>query len=192
MKIDVTDMEAIHAKVEEFIELGSLRKEDETVAILIGLMVKKASNNLKLARIVMRISDAKEVKEFLGLAEKDSFYDWVIITAYYAMYFAAQALLATKKVRIQRIRVHEATLYAFAHYFIVNKQLEEELFFLYEDAERKAEELFTALSEERKKRGQFTYERLPKANQPPAQESIKNASAFVSAIEGILKKRRHI
>jgi hypothetical protein len=75
---------------------------------------------------------------------------------------------------------------------MINKELEDELFLMYEDAEAKAEELFNSLSDEREKRGQFTYERLPKANRLPAEESIKNATQFVRDIETILKKRHYV
>ena len=68
----------------------------------------------------------------------------------------------------------------------------DELFVIYEDAEAKAEELFNSLSDERNKRGEFTYERLPKTNRLPAVESIKNASQFVRDIGTILKKRRYL
>jgi len=155
-------------------------------------MAKKANNNLKFAKTALKISDSKEIKEILGLAENDSFCDWVIVVAYYAMFHITHALLATKGIRIMEIRVHEATIYSFAKYFIINKELEDELFLMYKDAEAKAEELFASLSEERKKRGQFTYERLPKANRLPAEESLKNAVQFVRDIEPILKRRNYI
>lgn len=81
--------------------------------------------------------------------------------------------------------------YALAKYFIINKELEDRLFFLYEDAEKRAEELFSTLLEEKKKRGNFTYERLPKANKQPAKESIENAVQFIRDIESILKMMRY-
>ena len=115
---------------------------------------------------------------------------WAIVSSYYAMFYITHALLATINIRILKIRVHEATIYALAKYFIINKKLEDNLFFLYEDAEKRAEELFTTLSEEKKKRGRFTYERLPKANKQPAKESIENAAQFIRDIESILKMRR--
>jgi uncharacterized protein (UPF0332 family) len=191
-KIDLKKQEDIENKVKELYEAGSIGVNHKKGVVLISLMVKKANNNLKFAKIALKISDNKDIKETLGLAEHDSFYDWVIITAYYAMFHIAHALLATKEIKIGKIRTHEATLYALAKYFMINKELEDELFLMYEDAEAKAEELFNSLSDEREKRGQFTYERLPKANRLPAEESIKNATQFVRDIETILKKRHYV
>lgn len=191
-KIDLKNTDEIEKKVKELCKIGSVIQNHKKVSALISLMVKKANNNLKFARVALKISNNNEVKESLGLNEHDSFYDWVIITAYYAMFHIAHALLATKGIKIGRIRVHEATLYALARYFMLNKELEDELFLMYEDAEAKAEELFNSLADEREKRGQFTYERLPKANKIPAEESIKKASQFVKDIETILKKRNYV
>ena len=187
MKLDLTNIENIEKKIYELCELGSIRINDNKAHRLIGLMVKKANNNLKFAKIAFRISNDEKIKPELGLQENDSFFDWAIVSSYYAMFYITHALLATINIRILRIRVHEATIYALAKYFIINKELEDRLFFLYEDAEKRAEELFTTLSEEKKKRGSFTYERLPKANKQPAKESIENAAQFIRDIESILK-----
>ena len=136
-RINIEDTEKIREKVAELCSMGSIRLQDRKAAGLISLMAKKANNNLKFARLSLRISDSHDMKAALGLKESDSFYDWVIIVSYYAMFHIAHALLATKQIRIRKIRVHEATLYAFAQYFIVSKELQEELFFIYEDAEKK-------------------------------------------------------
>jgi uncharacterized protein (UPF0332 family) len=189
--IDLTKQENIAKKVEELRNISAITSNHKTLA-LINLMIKKANNNLKFAKMTLKISDNKDLKETLGLEEQDSFYDWAIITTYYAMFHITQALLATKEIKIGKIRTHEATLYALAHYFIISKELEDELFLIYEDAEAKAEELFNTLSDEREKRGRFTYERLPKANRQPAEESIKNATHYVRDIETILKKRNYL
>lgn len=191
-KIDLKKVEEVENKVKELCEIGSIKINHKKVGSLIGLMVKKANNNLKFAKVALKISNSKDIKELLGLNENDSFYDWVIITAYYAMFHIAHALLATKEIKMGKIGVHEATLYALAKHFIINKELEDNLFLMYEDAEAKAEELFNSLSEEKEKRGQFTYERLPKANSVPAEESIRNATQFIRDIETILKKRNYV
>lgn len=191
-RIDLRNIEDIENKIKELLSINSIKLNHKNMPALISLMVKKANNNLKLAKIILSISDKADAKESLGLSESDSFYDWAIITAYYAMFHITHALLATKEIKISKIRVHEATLYALAKYFILTKELEDEFFLIYEDAESKAEELFNSLSDEKEKRGRFTYERLPKANRLPAEESIKNASQFVRDIEAILKKRNYI
>ena len=191
MKIDVKDKKSIQEKITELTAIGSIF-EDEKAFVFIELLIKKANNNLKLAKIVFDISSNSKQKANHKLLEGDSFYDWVIITSYYAMFHITHSLLATKKIRIRNIRVHEATLYAFAHHFILTKELEDDLFLMYEDAEARANQLFNELSEEKQKRGQFTYERLPKANKEPAEESLNNAIKFVRDIESIVRKRWRI
>jgi uncharacterized protein (UPF0332 family) len=191
-RIDLQDVEKIETRVQELREIDSIHVNKKKVAALIGLMVKKSNNNLKFAKVALKISNSPKIKEGLELSEHDSFYDWVIVTAYYAMFHCAHALLATKEIKIGHIRVHEATLYALAKYFMLNKELEDELFLLYEDAGARAEALFNSLSDEKAKRGQFTYERLPKANRLPAEESIQNASQFIRDIETILMRRNYV
>ncbi len=191
MKINLTNEEKINKKIKDLYSSGSIKK-DRSIFGLISLMVKKSNNNLKFAKLAFKTSDNQKLKESLGLNKDDSFFDWTIITAYYSMYFITHALLATKGIKIKKIRVHESTLFAFAKYFILSKELEDELFLIYEDAESKAEELFTTLSEEKDKRVHFTYERLPKANRQPAKESIENASKFLREIESIIKSKKYV
>lgn len=191
MGIDLGDKAHIQAKLRELQNAGAIQTSSKT-GLLIGLMAKKANNNLKLARTIFDLSKNEQKKESMGLMAADSFFDWVIITAYYAMFHMAHAILATKKVKIKNIRVHEATLVAFAHHFIVSKELEADMFFIYEDAEGRAEQLFNSLSDERRKRGHFTYEKLPKANMDPAQESLENATRFVQTLETILLQKKFL
>lgn len=110
MKLDLTNIENIEKKVCELCELGSIKINDNKAHRLVDLMVKKANNNLKFAKIAFRISNDQKIKQELGMRENDSFFDWVIVSSYYAMFYITHALLATINVRILRIRVHEATI----------------------------------------------------------------------------------
>lgn len=52
----------------------------------------------------------------------------------------------------------------------------------------RAEELLGIFSIEKRKRGEFTYQKLPQANKEPAEESLDNASSFFKNINNVLRK----
>lgn len=100
-------------------------------------------------------------------------------------------MLGLKRIKIEN-RLHYATLIAFAKHYIINNELAEELFFIYEDAEKKAKDLLDIIEEEKHKRGLFQYHRLSKSNLDPAKESVENAKTFLSAIQEVLSKHKII
>lgn len=81
---------------------------------------------------------------------------------------------------------------AFAKHFIINNELAEELFLIYEDAENKAKELLEIFEEEKEKRGLFQYHRLSRNNFEPAKKSIDNAKKFLETIQKVLRKNKII
>ena len=86
--------------------------------------------------------------------------------------------------------MHYATMIAFAKHYIVNNDLAEELFLIYEDAENRARELLEVLEEEKVKRGLFQYHRLSQSNMDPAKESLENAKKFLEAVQEVLRKKK--
>ncbi|MBI2672256.1 hypothetical protein HYX16_04955 [Candidatus Woesearchaeota archaeon] len=182
----------INEEYQTLIKKGSIKENDPKVHTRIHLMFSKAQNNLKIGRAIFKISKDSKLKELLKLKDKDSFYDWVIQASYYTIFHAANALLASKKIKILQPSIHKAALYAFGKIFIINKELEDELFFIYEEAEQKALELFSTLAEEKQKRGFSAYERLSKMNIEPAEESLKNAQEFLKVIGLILANKKFI
>ncbi len=184
--------EEIKREYKILVEKGSIKENDEKVHTRIHLMFGKAQNNLKIGRAIFELSNNNRLKELLKLKQDDTFFDWAIQTSYYAMFHAANALLATKKIKISRIETHKSTLYALGKYFIINKELEEELFLMYEEAEQKALEVFSSLAEEKQKRGFSAYERLSKMNIEPAKESLEHAQEFLKVIGDVLAKKNFI
>lgn len=61
-----------------------------------------------------------------------------------------------------------------------------QLLVIYRKMILRAEELLGIYSREKKKRGDYTYQKLPQANMEPAKESLDNASLFFKAINGVL------
>jgi len=52
----------------------------------------------------------------------------------------------------------------------------------------KADSLLGLFISEKDKRGQFTYQKLPDANKEPANESIENATVFLSHIKKLIEE----
>lgn len=67
-------------------------------------------------------------------------------------------------------------------------ELDQEMGKIYTEIKIRAEELLEIFSEEKEKRGRFTYEKLPQSNIVPAKESIENATKFFKSINKILQK----
>lgn len=151
----------------------------------------KAVNDLSLSEGLLKISTAPKIKDVLGYPEDATFFDWVIVCSYYSIFHATQALLGLKRVKIEN-RLHYATMIAFAKHFIINHELAEELFLIYEDAENKAKELLEIYEEEKEKRGLFQYHRLSRNNFEPAKKSINNAKKFLETIQKVLSKNKLI
>mgnify|MGYP001226880388 CR=1 FL=1 len=185
------DKNQIEKEYMNLVSEGFIKEKDPNVSRRIGLMFGKAQNNLKIAKSIFEISNSKNIKSTLKLREQDTFYDWTIQASYYAMFHAVNALLATKKIKISN-RVHVSTYYAFGKHFINTNDLADDLFIMYGETEEKAQALFSSLAEEKRKRGYAAYERLPKMNIEPAQESINNAQELLSVIADILSKNKFI
>lgn len=151
----------------------------------------KATNDLSLAEGLLKISTKPEIKDRLGYPEETTFFDWVIVSSYYSIFHATQALLGLKKVKIDG-RMHFATMISFAKHYIINNELEAELFSIYEDAEHKAKELLDIYEEEKRKRGIFQYHRLSKDNLGPAQDSLDNGKKFLDEVKEVLIKNKII
>jgi uncharacterized protein (UPF0332 family) len=175
----------------QYRELVKVKAIKEKAIVQCHLKWAKATNDLSLSKGLLRISTDPTIKDSLGYPNETTFFDWVIVSSYYSIFHATQALLGIKGIKIEN-RLHIATLIAFANHYIINQELAEELFLLYEDAESKATELLEIFEEEKEKRGLFQYHRLSRNNHEPAQESVKNAEIFLEAVQEILYKKNII
>lgn len=178
----------IEREYEHLLEINAINEDVTTPS---HLKWQKAVNDLSLAEGLLKISTSKDLKDKLNYPEEKTFFDWVIVCSYYSIFHATQALLGVKGIKIYD-RQHQATLISFAKHFIINKQLAEELFLIYENAETKASELLEIFEEEKSKRGLFQYHRLSKNNLEPAKESLENAKTFLQVAQEILKNKNII
>jgi uncharacterized protein (UPF0332 family) len=163
----------------------------EKATVQSHLKWQKAVNDLALSQGLLKISTDEKLRDVLGYSKEATFFDWVIVSSYYSIFHAAQSLLGIKQIKITG-RLHRATLISFAKHYIINKELAEELFLIYEDAEKKANELLDIIEEEKQKRGLFQYHRLSRDNIEPAKESVENAKTFLEVIQKVLAKNKVI
>ena len=143
--------------------------------------MKRAENELNLSRIVMKVSDDKEMQISLFKTQEDTYYSAAISHAYYCIFYAAKAYLLTRGIKTEAPEEHKKTFEEFSK--LAGKGIIDfELLKLYEKMLVKAETLLSIFQLEKGKRGKFTYRTLPQANRDPAKESIENAQTFFKHI----------
>lgn len=151
---------------------------DSTVRIYF----QRADNELLAAKALKRLSEDSEDKTRFSLPEETTFYSGVISHAYYAIFYAAKALLLTRDIRTSAPEVHKETFDQFKRHFVDTGILDVKLLAIYNKLLVRADELLSIFRLEKRKRGLYTYETIPQANRQPAEESLSNARQFVSHI----------
>lgn len=148
----------------------------------IRLLLERAENDLELAKIIFRITENKNIQsEIFYLDKTQTFYSSVINHSYYCIFYSTKAYLLSKRIKTNAPEVHKKTFEIFKK--LVRKGIvSEELLKIYEEVFMKAETLLEIFKTERKKRGEFTYQRIAQANREPANKSLENAKIFFSNI----------
>jgi len=152
------------------------------------LYLQKAENELITADILFKISDDENLqKEQFKLEKEFTFYSSVISHSYYCIFNSAKAILSKEGIKTDAPEVHKKTLEAFEEHLVKTGKLDVELLKIYKKIVVRADELIGIFSKEKKKRGEFTYQKLPQANLEPAKESLNNANVFFKNINKILE-----
>ena len=148
----------------------------------IKLYLERASNELKLAEIIMQMSINKDLQTKIPTIDKpDTYFSSVISHAYYSIFYTAKAYLIMKGIITKAPEEHKKTYDEFRR-LVLQGIVDKELLRLYEEVLVKAEELLGIFKIEKKKRGEFTYQRIAQANLEPAKESLENAKTFLKNI----------
>ena len=155
----------------------------------IKTFTERANNELVLSGKIKLMSEDDEAKEFLEIESKMTFYSSVISHSYYAIFYAAKALLLTKNIKTDSPNVHKKTLDEFKKNFVDTGELDISLLNIYKEMIVRADELLEIFKSEKGKRGKFTYKTLPQANKEPAEDSLKNAKKFVSNINKVIENK---
>ena len=146
------------------------------------LYLERASNELKLAEIIMQMSVNKDIQMKIPKIDKpDTYFSSVISHSYYSIFYTAKAYLIMKGILTKVPEEHKKTYEEFRR-LVAQGTVDNELLVLYEEVLVKAEELLGVFKIEKKKRGEFTYQRIAQANLWPAKESLENAKTFLKHI----------
>ena len=159
---------------------------------IIKIYLERSENEIVQAEILYKVtSDQKLQKEVFHLDKDETFYSGVISHCYYAVFYAAKAILLTKRVKTYAPSVHKKTYDEFKRVFVDTGLLDMKLFDIYQEMVVKASELLEIYKISKSKRGKFTYKTIPQANKSPAEESLKHAKTFVSNIGKVVRKNGH-
>lgn len=201
--IDRERLNEAKRNVKQYIDDGLLKLNDRDAPKFVGFFMTNAESSLRTASVLQQISDEDALKETLKTGMDFESYLWVIVSSYYAMFYAATALLAKQGVRAAGQIVHRVTADALIHLFGSNEKLAR-LLEQYEEAQavgleligreelmkrmqKKADELIVAYESERKKRSKFQYDIGIQAKRGYAQTSLERAKEFVFEIGKLVK-----
>lgn len=150
-------------------------------------LLKRANSEVVLADRIKVITENVGIKNSLNVPDDMTFYSSVISHSYYSIFYAAKALLLTKKIRTTSPEIHKKTFESFKKEFVDNGILDVSLLEIYKKAVIRADALLEIFHEEKWKRGNFTYQTIPQANKEPAEDSLKNAKHFVANITKVIE-----
>jgi len=153
------------------------------------IYLERADNEILAAESLKRLSEMPKDKEDFDLPSDVTFYSSVISHSYYAIFYAAKALLLTKGIKTYSPDIHKKTYLQFKDTFVDTGILDVNLLKIYTTMAVRADELLEIFKDEKWKRGNFTYNTIPQANKAPADESLNHAKFFVSNLMNIAKKR---
>ncbi|MDP2907815.1 MAG: HEPN domain-containing protein [Nanoarchaeota archaeon] len=154
---------------------------------LAELYISRAENEIIAAQLLFEISNNVNLQKEQFKLEKDfTFYSLTISHAYYCIFYSAKAILINEGVKTESPDIHRKTLEAFEKFLVKTGKLDIELLKIYKKMIIRADGLLGIFLLEKKKRGEFTYQKLPQANKEPAKESLDNAALFFKNVNKIL------
>ncbi len=149
------------------------------------LYLERANNEIKFAEIALIVSDNKDLQiNVFKIENPETYYSAVISHAYYCIFYSAKAYLAKKGIKTKIPDEHKKTYKEFKK-LVFQGIVDKELLKLYDELLIKAENLLGIFKTEKKKRGEFTYQKLAQANLEPAKKSLENAKTFLKNIYGL-------
>ncbi|MEM5812179.1 MAG: hypothetical protein QW286_00520 [Candidatus Aenigmatarchaeota archaeon] len=150
--------------------------------------LERAENEIILAKTNFEISINEELKNRLGIERGRTFFNNVISSCYYAIFYSAKAILLHFGIKTDAPEEHKKTYDEFKK-LVEARRVDKKLFEIYEEESVKAETLLNIFFTEKRKRGRFTYNVNANANKPFAEDSIKNAIFFTKTIKQLIRKR---
>ncbi|MBS3122031.1 HEPN domain-containing protein [Candidatus Woesearchaeota archaeon] len=154
--------------------------------LMVTIYLERADTELLLAEKIKIITEEDDIKVLLKIPQDKTFYSSVISHAYYAIFYAAKAILVTKGIKTSSSEVHKKTFDEFKNNFVDTGVLDVKLLEIYKKIVIRADVLLGVFKDEKWKRGHFTYNTIPQANKEPADDSLANAKLFVSNIAKVI------
>ena len=155
--------------------------------LMIKNYIKRSENEIVVAEILYKTSKEQNAKEYFSISDDLTFYSSVISHCYYAIFYSAKAILLTTDIRTKSPEIHRKTFDEFKKNFVDTGMLDVKLLEIYKKIVVRADEILDIFRDEKSKRGNFTYNTIPQANEEPAEDSLKNSKIFVSNIIKIME-----
>lgn len=152
----------------------------------VEMFIRRANNEILAAESLKRLSEETKYKEVFDIPQDTTFYSSVISHSYYAIFYAAKAILLTRNIKTSSPNVHKKTYDLFNKTFVKTGVLDKKLLQIYTDLVVKASDLLEIFKDEKWKRGNFTYQVIAQANKTPAEDSLNNAKLFVANISKVI------
>ena len=168
-------------RINFYIRIGQLARSPNVIA-LSNEYLSKAKSNLLTMNILSEIRENNKARKILKIPKEYDSNEWIVITGYYAMYFAALCLISTLGFRSKN---HSATLLVLDEFFVKKKLLSEESLTILKNASLKKEEL-EQISEARHKREIAQYSVTKQTTKNIAEKIKIDAYAFVNRVQEIL------
>ena len=125
------------------------------------IYLQRSLNEVSAAKLLFTISNDPEKKQEFQIEEEMTFYSSVISHSYYAIFYAAKAILLTKGIVTNMPDAHKKTYEAFKSKFVDSGIIDIELLKIYQKMAVRADELLQIFKDEKWKRGHFTYQTIP-------------------------------
>lgn len=178
-------LKQLEEKMREYREKGNIFG-DPSLHSLTPFFQGKARHNLETSKILWKVSEEDEVKKALNVGRDYIAYDWIIGTAYYAMYHSALSALAQINIKTT---THEATIHAVEYHFTHKRKLLETE---YIDLITKAHQLETyyvnRLWAAKRARTIAQYEADKTMSKEESEKLLKDAERLIDRIDKLIEE----
>lgn len=178
----MTSKQMVKDKLEEY-ERKSLFSRDGSIKRLASNFLEKARHNLETANVLLKLSESAAAKVSLKISDSYVAYDWVIVSAYYAMYHAALGALAALGFKSED---HEATRVGLLYYYVLEGSLESRYVSSLGKARKLEEDYIRKLYEAKKTRRIAQYSVEEEFSKVEAKNLVEDAQHFVNRISELL------
>ncbi|MEK6969212.1 MAG: HEPN domain-containing protein [Nanoarchaeota archaeon] len=145
--------------------------------------LNKSLHNLELAGLLDLISRKDDTKKAIGIPLTKQYFDWIIVTSYYAMYLAATSALAKLGVKST---THGSTIIALEYRYCVKKNLLERKYIEMIEEANFGKEDIQKIDNALRGRINVQYTISTKYGDNEAKRILKDAKEFVNKINEIL------